>query len=155
MLSKFLAMPTTVGAVGRECVEAMKLLQDNLCLKERHLANYMRLGILMNWCSKTTSPTESLNNLVKHGNKGVNSTMNGSKTLSLMTQATDERALLHRKEALRQLGKANRASRSPNTGPNSGENSVHDRCEFRRATRYEGFSNRTRRVVKLGLYRAK
>ena len=113
VLTEVLQMDITVAAVGRECVEAMKILQENLRSKERLLANYKRLPIFMHWSGKTTSPTESMNNNLKHGEKSVNSTMNSSNAISLMSQSTDERLLRHRKESFHQLGRTNLASRAP------------------------------------------
>jgi len=106
-------MDETVAAVGRECVSAMTILQDKIKRKEKYFANYLRLPLYMNFNAKTTSPCESLNRRAKHGDKSVNSTMNGSKSLSLMTQATDERLLDSRKQCFRELQKSNLASSSP------------------------------------------
>lgn len=113
VLSEVLRMDETVSAVGERCVAAMLILQDKLKRKERYLAHHMRLPIYMNFGGKTTSPCESMNRRAKHGDKSVNSTMNGSTSLSLMTQQTDERLLISRKSGFRELQKSNLASRSP------------------------------------------
>ncbi|EJK64538.1 hypothetical protein THAOC_14719, partial [Thalassiosira oceanica] len=83
VLSEVLRMDETVSAVGERCVAAMLILQDKL--KQRSMETRVR----------------------------VNSTMNGSTSLSLMTQQTDERLLISRKSGFRELQKSNLASRSP------------------------------------------
>ena len=112
VLREVLELDATVAAVGQECVEAMKILQDSLRCKERLLANYMRLPIFMNWISKTTLPSESMNNNLKHGVNSVKCTMNCSNAISLMSQGTDDRLLNHQRQSFHELGRTYLASRT-------------------------------------------
>jgi hypothetical protein len=60
----------------------------------------------------TTSPVESMNELIKHGPQGVDSNMNLRKSVQTMTNTIYERFEDHRKNTLREMNVINRASQS-------------------------------------------
>ena len=124
ILREILIDRETVNAVGEKCVEAMKALQLNLKGKERYLAHYRRMGLTMCLDAMTTSPVESMNELTKHGPRGVDSNMNLSRSVVTMTQGHDARANEHMKKFIRDLGLINRASTAPT------KNEIHRKCQY-------------------------
>ena len=113
ILTEILNEDDTVKAIGKECVNAALELQQVLKGKERYLARYFQIGVHMSMDSMTTSPVESMNNLVKHGPKSINSNMNLSRSVKTATSAIDDRFDDHHNQLVREMGIINRASQAP------------------------------------------
>ena len=112
-MTEILNEESTVKKIGKECTDAALDLQQILKGKEIYLARYCRVGLHMSMDAMTTSPVESMNNLIKHGPKSINSNMNLSRAVKTATSAIDERFDDHHNQAVREMGIINRASQAP------------------------------------------
>lgn len=113
ILDSVLKDDRTVKVLGKDCIDAVKDLQLVLRSKEDYLAYWPRRGIMMSFRAKTTSPVESMNEVTKHGPKGIHSNMNLSKSLPMVAEGVDDRLQDFNNSAMRELGMTNRASRAP------------------------------------------
>ena len=112
-MSDILAENETVQSIGLPAVEAIKTMQNSLKSKENYLAYHRRVGISMCLEAMTTSPVESMNDVTKHGNMKVDSNMNLSKSVAVMTDGHDARIGDHMSKSLRSLNSTNVASQGP------------------------------------------
>ena len=113
ILSEILEEQATINAIGTKAVEAIKSLQEKIKGKEQYLAYYIRKGIYMCLDAMTTSPVESMNEVIKHGTNAVDSNMNLSRSLTTIAGSVDDRYQAFYEQSCRDLGRTNRASQAP------------------------------------------
>ena len=67
ILKAILNEKTTIREIGKNAVDGALSLQRNLMSKERYFARHCCLGIHMSMEAMTTSPVESMHDLIKMG----------------------------------------------------------------------------------------
>ena len=72
------------GVISQELKDAIESFQYKIALKEKYLANWVRMEIPNSYDAMTTSPVESINCHIKHKTK-ANTLNNTSKSLLMIT----------------------------------------------------------------------
>lgn len=111
-MNEILNEKKTIREIGKEAVDGALSLQRNLMSKEKYFARHCRMGIHMSMEAMTTSPVESMNDLIKNGEKGVTSNMNLSRSVATTTDVINERIADYKNEKYRDLDKVNLASQA-------------------------------------------
>lgn len=113
--------PTTKEIIGEDLHHALEQFQHNLMGKEEYLAQYVRKNITMCADAMTTSPTESMNDLIKRKQK-VNSNYNMSKSIERIVVCNNMRYEDSVNQSYMQLNRTVLSSKSVT------KDNVHQRC---------------------------
>ena len=122
LLASWLASDTTVSALGIDLVNKVKLFQANLIGKEDKLAQYHRKEITMCADAMTTSPVESMNDLIKNKQK-ISSNFNLSKSVERIVVDQTFRYEKNCDQMRMQMNRTVLSSRSPT------KHDVTSRCQ--------------------------
>lgn len=123
MLTQWVRNPSIVDKIGQPCVDAILSFQSTMKRKEKYLANYLRKTIPMSMDAMTTSPVESMNNLIKNKMQ-LDPNMNLSQALPLMLSKNNERIKAHLTNFIASLQQTTLASASPT------KQSISTRCQL-------------------------
>lgn len=111
IIANWLRHPAIVSELGETCIDAIRTFQATMRRKEMYLANYLRKQVPMSMDAMTTSPVESMNNLIKNNMK-ISANMNLSTSLPLMLRLHTKRIAKHFLTSKAQLQKTTLASTS-------------------------------------------
>ena len=120
-LCEWMESPTTKEIIGEDLRHALEQFQHSLMGKEEYLAQYVRKNITMCADAMTTSPTESMNDLIKRKQK-VNSNYNMSKSIERIVVCNNMRYEDSVNQSYMQLNRTVLSSKSVT------KDDVHQRC---------------------------
>lgn len=122
MLTSWLNSPFILHVLGTDLAEAIKHFQMSLISKQSYLAQYIRKDVTMSADAMTTSPVESMNDLIKNKQK-INASLNLSKSLEQIVGNQKTRYDRSHGKACMQLNRTQLSSRAPT------KDHIHKRCQ--------------------------
>lgn len=120
-ITAWIGSPENKEIIGDELCHAIEQFQANLMCKEAYLAQYRRKNITMCADAMTTSPVESMNDLLKRKQK-ITSNYNMSKSIEHIVVNNNLRYGDRVNESFMQMNRTVLSSKSPT------KDDVHQRC---------------------------
>lgn len=122
ILSSWINSTIMSNLLGQDLIDALNRFQLSLISKQSYLAQYIRKDIYMSADAMTTSPVESMNDLIKN-KQNINSRLNLSNTVDRIITDHKTRYNDHVNKALMQMNRTVLSSQAPT------KDHIHPKCQ--------------------------